>query len=165
MSGYGAPPRTSSPSVCRRKQDRLLDVYKVALDEYRFQVNLNWSRTQYFLVLNLALLTVGIGLIGRTEPSRLLVAAVFSVGGVFCLACLAALHVQTAYYRTARNRIVDLERALGFPVEQQLQTTPGLRGASRRFGNVRSITSSLLLAVWVFDVVGLLVTAFADFRP
>ncbi len=37
-----------------RGQDReeLLELYKLALEDYRFQVRLNWGRSQYFLVLN-----------------------------------------------------------------------------------------------------------------
>lgn len=32
--------------------DRMLDLYKIALEEYRFEVRLGWDRTTYFLVLN-----------------------------------------------------------------------------------------------------------------
>ena len=35
----------------------LLELYRVVIDEYRFQVRLNWDRTQYFFVLNTAVTT------------------------------------------------------------------------------------------------------------
>jgi hypothetical protein len=38
--------------------ERLLDLYRLALDEYRFEVRLGWDRTTYFLVLNSGILTV-----------------------------------------------------------------------------------------------------------
>ena len=41
----------------------LLDLYKVALDEYRFQVNLNWSRTQYYLTLNVGIISIATGIL------------------------------------------------------------------------------------------------------
>jgi hypothetical protein len=33
-------------------QERLLDLYRIALEEYRFEVRLGWDRTTYFLILN-----------------------------------------------------------------------------------------------------------------
>ena len=34
--------------------EKLLELYKIALDEYRFEVRLGWDRTTYFLLLNIA---------------------------------------------------------------------------------------------------------------
>lgn len=41
------------------RRQELVDLYKVAVEEYRFQVDLNWKRTQYFLALNVAILGCG----------------------------------------------------------------------------------------------------------
>jgi hypothetical protein len=48
--------------------ETLLDLYKIALDEYRFEVRLGWDRTTYFLVLNSAILTVATGLLKLQDP-------------------------------------------------------------------------------------------------
>lgn len=37
----------------------LADLYKSAMEEYRFQASFNWSRTQYLLGPNVAVLTAG----------------------------------------------------------------------------------------------------------
>ena len=34
--------------------ERLLDLYRLALDEYRFEVRLGWDRTTYFLAVGTA---------------------------------------------------------------------------------------------------------------
>jgi hypothetical protein len=47
----------------KEKQDNsqeltvLLELYKAAVEEYRFQVNLNWDRSKFYLVLNPGLIT------------------------------------------------------------------------------------------------------------
>lgn len=44
-------------------REELVDLYKLAVDEYRFQVNLNWDGSKYFLAFNTAVIGVGAGLI------------------------------------------------------------------------------------------------------
>ncbi len=41
----------------------LLTLYKIALDEYRFQVRLNWDRTTYHLTLSSGLIAIAAGLL------------------------------------------------------------------------------------------------------
>lgn len=41
----------------------LLELYKAAVEEYRFQVNLNWDRSKFYLVLNSGLITATCGLL------------------------------------------------------------------------------------------------------
>lgn len=45
------------------EQTILLDLYKSAVEEYRFQVNLNWDRSKFYLLLNSGLITATCGLL------------------------------------------------------------------------------------------------------
>ncbi len=50
-------------SADKRRLELLLTVYKAAVDEYRFNVNLNWERTKFFLTLISTLIAIGVGLL------------------------------------------------------------------------------------------------------
>jgi hypothetical protein len=45
------------------------DVYKIAVDDYHFQAQFNWSRTQYLLAFDAAILAIGAGLSSRPGHS------------------------------------------------------------------------------------------------
>jgi hypothetical protein len=62
--------------------DQLLTLYKVAIEEYRFEVRLNWDRTAFHLTLNSGLIAIATGLlkIGTAPIVNLSVAVVFFVG-------------------------------------------------------------------------------------
>lgn len=55
-------------AIGRREKQRqanraeLLRLYEIAVEEYRFQVRLNWNRAQYLLGFNTAVIAVGAGL-------------------------------------------------------------------------------------------------------
>jgi len=42
--------------------------YKVAVDEYRFEVKLGWDRAMYYMVFNTAIISVGTGLLKLEDP-------------------------------------------------------------------------------------------------
>ena len=48
-------------------QDRLMELYKMAMDEYRFDVNLSWDAVQFFTVLNVCLLGFVSSLLGLQQ--------------------------------------------------------------------------------------------------
>jgi hypothetical protein len=64
------------------QRDELLDLYKVAVEEYRFQVQLNWDRAKYLLGFNTAIIGVGTGLfkIGSHASATPLLIGIFVVG-------------------------------------------------------------------------------------
>ncbi len=99
------------PEVARTE---LLDVYRVVIDEYRFQVRLNWDRTQYYFVLNSAMATAGATILATLKPWGAAV-AIF----VFLIGCAAALLGHQAvlkgheYYRRVVYRKTLLEDLLG----------------------------------------------------
>lgn len=70
----------------------LLTLYKIALDEYRFQVRLNWDRTAFHLTLSSGLIAIAAGLLklGTASPVNLVVAGVFFIG-----MCVSAIGIKT----------------------------------------------------------------------
>jgi hypothetical protein len=102
--------------------DQLLGLYKVAIDEYRFEVKLNWDRTAYHLTLNSGLLAVATGLlkVGGASFVDLFVAVVFFIG--ICAAIIGINTIKTGheYYR---RTIVKIKL-----FEDQLDLTKPLEG-------------------------------------
>lgn len=95
--------------------EQLLTLYKIALEEYRFQVRLNWDRTAYHLTLNSGLVAIATGLLkfGSASPVNLAVAAVFFIG-----MCASAIGIKTIrkgheYYRRTLVKKTLLEDQLG----------------------------------------------------
>src|SRR4051794_5500131 len=58
-------------------EDRLWQQYKNALDEYHFQVDLNWRRSQYYFVLSAALLAAAISLRFSSDIAEGVILALF----------------------------------------------------------------------------------------
>ena len=53
----------------KERRDLLLSVYRSAIEEYRFNVNLNWDRTKFFLALIAGLIGAGVGLLRFASDS------------------------------------------------------------------------------------------------
>lgn len=66
------------------------DIYRIAVDEYRFQAQFNWSRTQYLLAFNAGILVAAS--VVASHPGRG-AALVFFLGAV--TAALSQLVVRT----------------------------------------------------------------------
>ena len=97
------------------KTEQLLDLYKVAIEEYRFQVKLNNDRLLHLTVFNVAVLSAGAGLlkVGGARLGNALVATIFIAG--FCTSLIGALAVRTfhQYYRRTVHRRAVYEELLG----------------------------------------------------
>jgi len=97
-----------------KPRDELLELYKLALEDYRFQVQLNWGRSQYFLVLNLTVIGIATGIVqfagGKISP---LLAGLYLAGFAFCVFSIAALQAQRKYYFAARKQKERFEEELG----------------------------------------------------
>jgi len=93
----------------------LLDLYKIALDEYRFEVRLGWDRTTYFLVLNSAILTVATGLLKLDNPSviYIFIAVLYLFG--CCTSMVGSMSITKAheYYRRTVVKKTLIENCLG----------------------------------------------------
>ena len=62
--------------------DQLIELYRIAVDEYRFEVKLNWDRTMYYMVFNSAIISIATGLLKLDNPPivYLFVGAIFFLG-------------------------------------------------------------------------------------
>lgn len=126
------------------------DVYKAAIDEYRFQATFNWSRTQYLLVFNAGIVAVASAVASRPGDSA---ALVFGFGVLAAVLSAVVVRAQHAYYRAARNRLKRVEEQVGIPPDQRFDTTSGLSGRPRRI-TVTQVVYLLLGGLALADVIG-----------
>ena len=139
-------------------RSELLDLYRVALDEYRFQVNLNWQRSQYYLTFNSALVAVGAGLLQALQGRANIVDAFLFLIGVFSSGfAILATYVQQGYYRATRDGKKRLEQELGLE-EFAIRTTPGMGARLKRFGTVERYNRLLLGGLIAANVAGLVLS-------
>lgn len=133
-----------------------IDLYRLAVEEYRFQAEFNWKRTQYLLAFNAAILAAGTAVSGRFGAYAI---PVFALGAVACVLAVLVMHQQHDYYRAARNRMVRMEEERGIPLANRVDTTSTL-GARRRSVSVTQLIYLLTGAVGVAHVVGILLAIF-----
>lgn len=96
------------------RRAELLELYGRALEDYRFQVQLNWGRSQYFLVLNVTIVGISTGILQLANgPYAPLVAVLYFVGFLFCVFSVVALAAQQRYYESAREQKTRFEEDLG----------------------------------------------------
>jgi hypothetical protein len=141
----------------------LIELYKVAIEEYRFQVKLNNDRLLHLTVFNIAVLSAGAGLlkVGGSRLGNALVASIFVAG--FCTSLIGALAVRTfhRYYRRTVHRRTVYEDLLGLA---QVRELPGGGRADLAIGTTGSNEERLKILTqteeWVcrplgfFSVVG-----------
>ncbi|MEA2488477.1 MAG: hypothetical protein QOH21_269 [Acidobacteriota bacterium] len=102
----------SSPDDISRQE--LLDLHRLLVEEYRFQVKLNSDRTQIYLVLNTAILAAATGLMKAGGPSvRTLVALILLVGIYVAHIAGQAVKQGHMYYRTIVYKKTLVEDLLG----------------------------------------------------
>jgi hypothetical protein len=129
------------------------DIYRIAVDEYRFQAQFNWTRTQYLLGLNALILVAGTTL---SRPAGTVAMLVFSFGAIAAVLSALVIRTQHGYYRSARSHMVRIEIDLGIPVDQRLDTTTTL-GDRPRFLSVNQVIYLLLGAIAVADASGAII--------
>jgi hypothetical protein len=103
-----------APSKIRR--EILLKVYAASLDECRFNVQLSWDRTKFFLLLNSALIAAGVGLLKTSEHDALqcmFLVVYFLLGIAVCAFGLESAKVGKGYYREAIFTKTVVEKQLG----------------------------------------------------
>lgn len=114
--------------------ENAIELYKIAIEEYRFQVGLNWERTQHWFALNAALAGGAIALLRLTtdRAAYALVGGLFLAGVVTCGLALVGASRQHGYYREARDHKGRLEAAMELG-DFALRTTRGM-GATSKWG-------------------------------
>jgi hypothetical protein len=141
------------------EREEALRLYEMAVEEYRFQVQLNWDRAKYLLGFNVAIIGVGAGLVRVGGAAGALLATVFVVGFTASVLSVVAVHLQHGYYRRTRDVMVAQAAALGL-AERSVATTPGARGARTTWwlqvGKVQNVLYVLLVVCAVIDVYGVL---------
>ena len=95
--------------------EKLFDLYKISLDEYRFEVRLGWDRATYFLVLNSAILTVATGLLKLDNPPAvyLFIALLFALGCGTSIIGSISITRNHEYYRRTIVKKTLIESRLG----------------------------------------------------
>ena len=126
-----------------------VELYKLAVEEYRFQAEFNWKRTQYLLAFNAAILAAGLAVAGRFGGFAV---PVFGLGVVACALASLILRQQHTYYRAARARMTRIEDRWRIP--EPVDTTATL-GKRKRSYSVTALIHVLLAAIAVADVVAL----------
>ncbi|HLG94832.1 MAG TPA: hypothetical protein VKX49_00840 [Bryobacteraceae bacterium] len=112
MSAFGEFPRLPG---------RLLDLYKIAVDEYRFEVKLGWDRAMYYLIFNSAIVSVSTGLLKLENPPviYLFIAAIYALGTGMSLIGAQAVKKAHEYYRRTVVKKAFLEGLMGLNATQQ----------------------------------------------
>lgn len=156
-------PDAASPDTAEQSRGELFDLYKASVEEYRFQVQLNWDRAKYFLAFNTAVIAAGTGLVklGGKEADALLV-GLFSVGLVAATLSAGAVYLQHGYYRSTRDRMLEIGRQLN--IERfAVATTPGARGERTtrilKLTRVQNILYILLGLIAIVNLIGIIYTA------
>ena len=126
---------------------------ETAVEEYRFQARFNWSRTQYLLAFNAAILAAGSAVAAR--PGRA-AALVFALGAFAALLSLFATRQAHDYYRAARDRMRRVEELLNVPHEARTDTTSTLGGRKRR-ASVKQVVDLLFVALAIAHLTGIVV--------
>jgi hypothetical protein len=136
-------------------RDTLLQLYKFAIEEYRFQVTLNWQRSQYYFILNAALIAAGASLFGiQNDRGRPLACGLFTIGLIAVILALLVTRTQHTYYKATRENLKDLERRLGLQ-ELGIRTTPSLGSPHKRMATVRTFNSVMLSLLGLIDLFGI----------
>ncbi len=169
--------------------DQLLELYKVAVDEYRFEVKLGWDRAMYYMVFNTAIISVGTGLLKLEEPpvGRRLIAAIFLVGLCSSLIGFWAIRKGHEYYRRTIVKKTLLEDMLGlttpvadYPSRHTLAVGTTTSQAEHlkilhdpeqwvnrrlRSGSITFWLSAILVLLAIINLAGLATAAWLSFHP
>jgi hypothetical protein len=133
----------------------LLQLYQLALDEYRFQVTLNWQRTQYYLAFNALVFGAASGISNLDAAHGVLAGSLFVFGAASAIMAILASRTQQRYYQQARDLVRRAAERLGL-AKFAVQTTPGLGSTLDRFGKVTTYNYGLLSVLAAADIIGLI---------
>jgi hypothetical protein len=111
---------TTAPVGVDRQE--LFNLYKIALDEYRFEVTLNNDRLFRFIVFDAAILSVGTGLLKTTSgvpASNIFVVLLFVAGALTSLSGIRAIRKGHEYYRRAiyKKTLIETRLGLNHPID------------------------------------------------
>jgi hypothetical protein len=94
--------------------DGLFQLYKIAVDEYRFNVQMGWNRQQYYLIFNTAITGLGATLLDQGGTIKQIFAGLVFLLGIFaCIFGRYAIRKSHQYYRRAAYKKTLIEDQLG----------------------------------------------------
>ncbi len=132
----------------------MLELYKLALEDYRFQVQLNWGRSQYFLVLNLTVVAIATGILQFAGGEfGVLVAGIYMMGALFCAFSVAALRAQRKYYVSAREQKKRFEEELGLG-ERSITPVERPDKKIRRLTTFKAFVNIMFVALATLNIFG-----------
>lgn len=163
------------------ERGELCRLYEIAIQEYRFQVNLNWDRTKFFFTLNSALVAAAAALIklGGSATSYFFIALLFGIGALTSWIGKKTTQRGHDYYRNTRWKKTVIEDQLGLhqPLKGYEQPTnlaigstlgqqehygilhsPAPTGGRPRRGSITSGVVRIFVAFAIADVFGALVS-------
>lgn len=137
-------------------RDDLWTLYKTGVEEYRFQVQLNNQRFQWYVGLDVVLVTIGTGLLRLSDrgDGRFLTSLIFLVGVVLAVFTGRAVAQQVTYQREAREQVMKVAAALHIE-EFSIRSTGGWKETPAPWWmKVRSLNYSLLAVLAGVNLVG-----------
>lgn len=131
------------------------------IEEYRFQVRLNTQRFQWYAGLDVALITIGTGLLRIPSPAesgRLLIALVFLTGLALAAFTVATMSRSVNYQHRARQQAIVVADKLGMS-DLAVSSTAGWQGAevirNQRWPKVRTMNYGLLGILGLVNIIGI----------
>ena len=129
------------------------DLYRSAVEEYRFQTMFNWSRTQYLLAFNAGLLTAAVV---TSQWSGVAAVAIYAFGVLAAGLSITVVRTQHDYYRAARDRMRRVEAMYNVPAAARVDTTATLGNRPGR-SRVNLLVQVLLVGMIAANLVGAII--------
>ncbi len=146
----GQEPDEEPPPHAKGLPDRpeLLRLYELQIQEYRFQVQLNWDRTKHYIVVNGTVVGIAAALAkAGASPSVLgLIALLLLLAALNCFLGAYAIRLGHTYYREIRRRKTVFEKALGL-----LETRDGVPPGSFAIGTTSGMAAEIAKAQGATD--------------
>lgn len=127
----------------------LIELYKASVEEYRFQVNLNWDRSKFYVLLNSGLITASCGLlrIPGFKFAEFLTAPLFVLGFLTGWLGYKTLRKGIEYRRRAVVKKAEIENKLGaYSDVIPIDTTAGMREVKSLMGDAEKYIQKPLRA-------------------
>jgi hypothetical protein len=131
-------------------RDELLGLYKTAIDEYRFEVNLGWERQKFFVGLNVSLLAAiaGFARLGTGDNHNALLAGALLANAATGILGIFVILKSHRYYRNARAHFQRIEHRLGYAASGlALQTTPGMKEGHDALPRLARLRTVMLMTI------------------
>jgi len=152
--------------------------YELVLQEYRFQVQLNWDRAKHFLIFNAAIFAAAVALYknGATPAAKVGIALLLALCAVNSFVGRQAVAQGHEMYREIRATKTKLEKALDLG-EYAIVSTQGMKRehdqaaegtpdvSKARPTSITNQIRVLLLAIGMSSTIGAIYALYGAFCP